>query len=435
LNQFLQLLRIPETRRRILVTLGLLAAYRLGFHIPIPGLSPEFLREQARTGSTVFGLISAFSGGSIGNTVIFALGIMPYISASIIFSVLAKVSPQVEAIQKEGASGQKKINQWTRLATVPISFLQALMIWFGVFKNAPGMLLGEPTVGKMLVVVLALTAGSIFVMWIGELITEYGLGNGASLIIMAGIIASMPGSLNSIMAQQDEPYNTFMTLAGIWIAIVLVVVYIQKGERRVPIQYARLTRGRRVYGGQRHYLPLKINMAGVMPIIFASAIFIIPGVLFRVVGLERVAAVFSDTDGFVYVTLYVLLVFFFCFFWNNLMFRPEEIADNLREHGSFIPGIRPGAKTAAYLKDILTRITLAGAVFLAFLAVLPNFITGNIPGLSGQLAYFLGGTSILIVVGVAMDLVDRLNAQLVMRNYEGFVKGKGTGGSGWARKN
>jgi len=441
-NPFFQLLRIPETRQRILVTLGLLAAYRLGFHIPIPSLSPEFLREQARTGSTVFGLISAFSGGSIGNTVIFALGIMPYISASIIFSVLGKVSPQVEAIQKEGASGQKKINQWTRLATVPISFLQALMIWFGVFKNAPGMLLGEPTLGKMLVVVLALTTGSLFVMWVGELITEYGLGNGASLIIMAGIVAQMPGSMNSIMAQQSEPYNTFMTLAGIWIAIVLVVVYIQKGERRVPIQYARLTRGRRVYGGQRHYLPLKINMAGVMPIIFASAIFIIPGVVLRLIpGAEPVAAVFTDTDGFVYVTLNVVLVFFFCFFWNNLMFRPEEIADNLREHGSFIPGIRPGAKTAAYLKDILTRITLAGAVFLAFLAVLPNFITGNIPGLSGRLAYFLGGTSVLIVVGVAMDMVDRLNAQLVMRNYEGFVKGKGTGGgglggggAGWARK-
>jgi preprotein translocase subunit SecY len=303
------------------------------------------------------------------------------------------------------------------------------------------MLAGEPTMGKALGVVLALTAGTIFVMWLGELITEYGLGNGSSLIIMAGIIAQMPGSMQGIWKQQDDPWNTILTLVGIWVSIVLVVVFIQKGERRVPIQYARLTRGRRVYGGQRHYLPLKINMAGVMPIIFASAIFIIPGVLFNVVGLERVAAVFNDSDGFVYVTLYVVLVFFFCFFWNNLMFRPEEIADNLREHGSFVPGIRPGAKTAAYLKDILTRITLAGAVFLAFLAVLPNFITGNIQGLAGRLAYFLGGTSVLIVVGVAMDLVDRLNAQLVMRNYEGFVKGKGTGGAGglgggagWARK-
>jgi preprotein translocase subunit SecY len=437
-NQFLQLLRIPETRRRIMLTLGMLVIYRLGHHIPIPGLSSAFLREQARAGgSTVFGLISAFSGGSIGNTVMFALGIMPYISASIIFSVLAKVSPQIEAIQKEGATGQKKINQWTRLATVPISLLQSLMIWFGVFQSDRTLLQDEPNVGTMLVVVLALTAGSIFVMWLGEMITEYGLGNGASLIIMAGIIAQMPGSLASLIAQQEDAYNAVLTLTGLWIVIVMVVVFIQKGERRVPIQYSRHTRGRRVYGGQRHYLPLKINMAGVMPIIFASALFIIPGVIFNVLGLESVAAVFNDTNGFVYVTFYVALVFFFCFFWNNLMFRPEEIADNLREHGSFILGIRPGAKTAQYLKDILTRITLAGAVFLAFLAVLPNFITGNIPGLSGRLAYFLGGTSVLIVVGVAMDLVDRLNAQLVMRNYEGFVKGKvggGMGGAGWARR-
>jgi preprotein translocase subunit SecY len=440
-NKILQLFRIPETRQRILVTFWLLLAYRLGFHVPMPGMSPKFLEEQAATGSTVFGLISAFSGGSIGETVIFALGIMPYISASIIFSVLAKVSPQIEAIQKEGATGQKKINQWTRLATVPIALVQATFIWFGVFVNIPGLLTSEPSFGLALSVILALTAGSMFVMWLGELITEYGLGNGSSLIIMAGIIAQMPGSMQSILAQQDDPYNTILTLIGIWAAIVVVVVFIQKGERRVPIQYARLNRGRRVYGGQRHYLPLKINMAGVMPIIFASALFIIPGVVFNVLGLERMGAVFQDPDGFVHVTLYVILVFFFCFFWNNLMFRPEEIADNLREHGSFIPGIRPGAKTAAFLKDILTRITLAGAVFLAFLAVLPNFITGNIPGLSGQLAYFLGGTSVLIVVGVAMDLVDRLNAQLVMRNYEGFVKGKGTGGAGglaggagWARK-
>jgi len=441
-KHILQLLRIPETRQRIFVTLWLLLAYRIGFHIPIPGLSPEFLREQARTGSTAFGLLSAFSGGSIGNTVIFALGIAPYISASIIFSVLAKVSPQIEAIQKEGATGHKKINQWTRLVTVPIALVQSTFIWFGLFADPQkGMLLGDPTVGKALVVVLSLTAGSMFCMWIGELITEYGLGNGSSLIIMAGIIATMPGGVQGIVQQQDEPYNAILTLAGIWFSIVILVVFMQKGERRVPIQYAKLARGRRVYGGQRHYLPLKINMAGVMPIIFASAVFIIPGVLFGAIGLERVAGVFNDIDGFVHVTLQVVLVIFFCFFWNNLMFRPEEIADNLREHGSFIPGIRPGAKTATYLKDILKRITLTGAVFLAFLAVLPNFITGNVQGLSGQLAYFLGGTSVLIVVGVAMDMVDRLNAQLVMRNYEGFVKGKGTGGAGglaggagWANK-
>ncbi|MEM7309489.1 MAG: preprotein translocase subunit SecY [Planctomycetota bacterium] len=431
-----QLFRIPETRRRILTTLGLLLAYRVGFQIPIPGMSPRFVREMGETaGSTAFGLLSAFSGAMLGQTVIFALGIMPYISASIIFSILAKVSPRIEALQKEGATGQKKINQYTRLAVVPISFLQALFIWFGVFTQDEQMIVGSPSFGLMVTVVLALMAGAVFVMWIGELITEYGVGNGASLIIMAGIIATMPSSLMQMYKQQpDNAYNTMMTLIGIWIAIVLVIVFIQKGERRVPIQYARLTRGRRVYGGQRHYLPLKVNMAGVMPIIFASALFIIPSLAFGALGLDTLTSIFSDTDGFVYITLSMALVFAFCFFWNNLMFRPEEIADNLREHGSFIPGIRPGAKTSEYLKTILTRITLAGASFLALIAVLPNFITGGIPGLQGNLAYFLGGTSVLIVVGVALDLVDRLNAQLVMRNYEGFMKKSSSTSGTWARR-
>lgn len=443
MNTILQLFRIPETRNRLMATLGLLFLYRVGFHIPIPGLSPDFLKTAAERGSTAFGLLSAFSGGAIGQTVIFALGIMPYISASIIFSVLGKVSPQLEAIQKEGASGQKKINQWTRLSTVPIALVQAIAIWFGIFQNDPTILPnGESSVGLMMVVILALTGGAVLVMWIGELITEYGVGNGASLIIMAGIIATMPGSLAAVWNQQDEAYNTILTLSLIWIAIVVVIVFIHKGERRIPIQYARLTRGRRVYGGQRHYLPLKVNMAGVMPIIFASALFILPAMVFGLFGWDRLTALFNDTDGFVYVFLSLILVFAFCFFWNNLMFRPDEIADNLREHGSFIPGIRPGVKTAEYIKSVLTRITLAGAVFLAAIAVFPNLITGGIPGLQGNLAYFLGGTSVLIVVGVALDLVDRLNAQLVMRNYDGFMKGQ-TGGTtatgtpqsgGWARR-
>ena len=439
MNVVFQLFKIPETRKRIVNTLLLLLAYRLGFHIPIPGLDPKFLKDLSSTGSNAFGLLSAFTGGALGNTVLFALGIMPYISASIIFSVLGKVSPAIEALQKEGASGQKKINQWTRMCVVPISLIQSLLIWFGFFQDAQ--ITQSRGVGMMMVVILSLMGGAFLVMWIGELITEYGIGNGASLIIMAGIISTMPGSLSQILKQQDDAYNTILTLVGIWIAVVLFIVFIQKAERRIPIQYARLARGRRVYGGQRHYLPLKINMAGVMPIIFAGALFVIPSVLFNFLGLDSLAAVFSDTDGFVYITLYLALVFGFCFFWNNLMFRPDEMADNLREHGSFIPGIRPGQKTAEYLKQILTRITLAGAIFLALIAVLPNFITGNIPGLQGQLAFFLGGTSVLIIVGVALDVVDKLNAELVMRNYDGFMKGKPTGGSGlggatsgWAKR-
>ena len=434
-----QLFKIPETRRKILTTLILLVVYRVGFHVYIPGLNPNLLRELSEAGGNAFGLLSAFSGGALGNAVLFSLGIMPYISASIIFSILGKVSPQIEAIQKEGASGQKKINQWTRLAVVPIAFLQSIMIYFGFFKGS-ALFAGTATseIGTMLIVVLGLMAGAILVMWIGELITEYGLGNGASIVIMANIIASMPSALAQVLKQQDDAYNTILTLFAIWVVVVVFIVLIQKAERRIPIQYARLTRGRRVYGGQRHYLPLKINMAGVMPIIFAGALFIIPGVVFQFFNLHLLSSIFSDTDGFVYIALYLSLVFAFCFFWNNLMFRPEEIANNLREHGSFIPGIRPGAKTAEYLKSTLMRITLAGAVFLSMIAVLPNFITGNIPGLQGTLAFFLGGTSVLIVVGVAMQTVDQLNAQLVMRNYEGFMKGKGTGsaglGGGWAKR-
>ena len=427
-----QLFKTPETRQKILTTLGILAIYRLGFQIPIPGLSPTFLKQLAENAQgAVFGLLSAFSGGAIGQTAIFSLGIMPYISASIIFSILTKVSPKLEAIQKEGAAGQKKINQWTRLSVVPIAILQALFVWFTLFAKSPELIAGNrgPSLGMAFIVVVALTAGAILVMWLGELITEHGIGNGASLIIMAGIIATMPSSLSRVIQQDDRAYNTIATLLAMWVAIVLFIVFIQKGERRIPIQYARLNRGRRVYGGQKHFLPLKVNMAGVMPIIFASALFMIPSVMLGAIGFDRLGRIFLDQDGFLYVTMSMALVLFFCFFWNNLMFRPEDIANNLREQGSFIPGIRPGVRTSEHIKSILQRITLAGAVFLAIIAVIPGVVTAQVPGLNGNLAYFLGGTSVLIVVGVALDLVDKLNAQLVMRNYEGFAGG---GGPSWA---
>lgn len=429
-NSVLQLFKIPETRERIFRTLGLLLCYRFGFQVPLPGMSPQFLQSQADVG--LFGLLSAFSGGAIGNTTIFALGIMPYISASIIFSMLQKVSPTLEAVAKEGAAGQKKINQWTRLAVVPIAFIQALFIYTGVFMQRPEMVdSGMRNSPWMLapVVVFGLITGAVLVMWIGELITEYGVGNGASLIIMAGIIANLPSSFLSI-AGSDDFWQTMVLMSAIWIVTVFVVVFMHKGARRVPIQYARLTRGRRVYGGQRHYLPLKVNMAGVMPIIFASVLFVIPGVIFQWFGLDRLGAAFSDPTGFIYVALYASMIFFFCFFWNRLMFQPEEIADNLREHGSFIPGIRPGQKTAEYLSNTLTRITLAGAAFLAAVAIVPAFITRG-TGLTMQMQYFLGGTSVLIVVGVALELVDKLNAQLVMRNYDGMMK-QGSGPS-WTK--
>jgi preprotein translocase subunit SecY len=431
-HKALQLFKIPETRKRIFLTLGILLLYRFGFQIPLPGMNPSFLSDSAGgLAGDLFGVMNAFSGGAIGQTAIFALGIMPYISASIIFSMLAKVSPRIEAIAKEGATGQKKINQWTRLATVPIALIQAVFIYTGVFLQQPEMIAQgmEPGFGLAALVVLSLTAGAVVVMWLGELITEYGVGNGASIVIMSGIIAELPPSLLQ-MRRSDDFYNVLVFWILSWILTVIVIVYITKGARRIPIQYARLTRGRRVYGGQKHFLPLKINMAGVMPIIFASILFVIPGVISKAFGWSWLSDVFNDTQGFVHVSLYVGLIFSFCFFWNRLMFQPEDIANNLREHGSFVPGIRPGKSTAEFLSQVLTRITLAGAAFLAVIAVLPNLITTG-QGLSGRMAYFLGGTSVLIVVGVAMDLVDKLNAQLVMRNYEGFMK---SSNAGWARK-
>jgi preprotein translocase subunit SecY len=432
-NSFFQLFKVPETRQRIFTTLGLLLIYRLGFHIPIPGMSPEFLSSQKDQGS-LFGLMSAFSGGAIGDTTVFALGIMPYISASIIFSMLTKVSPAIEAVQKEGASGQKKINQWTRLAVVPIALIQALFIFTGVFlKNTQMIASGmrEHTMLLGLVVTLTLLAGALFVMWVGELITEFGVGNGASLIIMAGIVARIPVAMQRIATgDTGEFWQTLLFLLFIWAVTILVVVFIHKGTRRVPIQYARLSRGPQgQMASNRHYLPLKINMAGVMPIVFASVIFIVPALIFQWLGLSDLNTIFSTPTGFTHVVMYVSLVFFFCFFWNRLMFQPNEIADNLREHGSFIPGIRPGAKTAEFLTNVLTRITLAGAAFLAVIAIAPAFVTKS-SSLPQDMRYFLGGTSVLIVVGVALDLVDRLNAQLVMRNYEGFMK---SSGPGWTR--
>jgi preprotein translocase subunit SecY len=434
-GNFTQLFKIPETREKIFRTLGLLICYRVGFQVPIPGMDPEFVSRMSSSG--LFGLLSALSGGALGKTTLFALGIMPFISASIIFSMLTKVSPALEAVAKEGAAGQKKINQWTRLVTVPIAFVQAIFIYTGVFlANKENVLVpqmqGHP-IAVAFIVITALMAGAILVMWIGELITEYGVGNGASLIIMAGIISSLPSNLASI-SNQPNFWQTLMFLVFVWVGTIFVVVFMHKGARRVPIQYARLQRGRRVYGGQRHFLPLKVNMAGVMPIIFASVLFVIPGILFQWLGLGYMEQVFSNQTGFVHVTLYAALIFSFCFFWNRLMFRPEEIANNLREHGSFIPGIRPGVKTAEFLSNTLTRITLAGAAFLAAVAVLPAFITSG-SGLTPTMQYFLGGTSVLIVVGVALELVDQLNAQLAMRQYDGGTSAPGAkaGGAGWTQ--
>jgi preprotein translocase subunit SecY len=395
-------------------------------------------REGAAGAAKLFGMMSALTGSSILQFDLFSLGVMPYISASIIFSVLVKAVPALEALSKEGQAGQKKINQYTRYATIPICIVQAFFVLFGVIarEGAGGrsLLPGGVNFGNATVIVLALTAGTMFVMWLGEQITEYGVGNGISLIIMTGIIARLPQSFVQFFTLNDAgtALSSVLEILAIWIAVVFAIVFVTKGQRRIPIQQGKLVRGGRVFGGMKHFLPFKVNQAGVMPIIFASALFLIPTTLGEMFGWKGLAQAFYRSDGFLYITTLTVLIFFFSFFWTTLMFQPNDIANNLKEYGSFIPGIRPGKRTAEYLEAVFVRITLAGAAFLSVIAILPGFVRSEL-AYDAQVSAFLGGTSVLIVVGVALDLVDKLNAQLVMRNYEGFLKGS-TGPSGWARR-
>jgi preprotein translocase subunit SecY len=351
---------------------------------------------------------------------------MPYISASIIFSLLVKVIPSLEKLSKEGSAGQRKINQWTRYATIPICIVQGAFtirqftgqvrvsdldqLTYLTFDGS------TPDFWVKLAWITALTTGTIFMMWIGEQITEHGVGNGISLIIMAGIVARLPHNL----ASSDLGAAQAFLLIGLFLLVVLGVVFITKGQRKIPVQYAKLTRGRRVYGGQRHYMPIRVNMAGVMPVIFASALLVFPKLLFDAVGLPALAAAFNYGE-YLWAVFYIVLTFFFAFFWVALMFNPVEMSKNMKEHGSFIPGIRPGRPTAEHLERIMNRVTLAGASFLGAIAVLPVLITSTLQ-LPPLLTVYLGGTTVLIVVSVALDLVDKLNSYLVMRNYEGFLR-------------
>ncbi len=438
--------RVPELRKKILLTLGILLVYRIGFHVPIPGVNVEALEDIASSGplGRLFGLMGSLTGGQLQSATLFSLGVMPYISASIIFSLLAKTIPSLEKLQKEGQSGQRKINQYTRLATIPICLVQSFFVIFGVLNQSTPK--GIPLVYTevwglpyVVGVMIALTAATMFIMWLGEQITEHGIGNGMSIIIMAGIVADIPAAFIGYFGQQgstfDERVQRMLLYALAWVLVVFCIVYITKGQRRIPIQQARQTRGRKVYGGQRHFLPIKVNQAGVMPIIFASALMIVPMMLTQIPFLKKYGEPFNSNTSFSYIVVFSVIIIFFAFFWVQMMFQPKEIADNLREQGSFVPGIRPGQQTADMIQRVMTRITLAGAVFLCLIAIVPNFITQQIGGLNQTWAYFLGGTSILIVVEVALDLVEQINAHLVMRNYEGFMKtGDHENPTGWGRK-
>jgi len=421
--------RIPELRKKMLVTAAFLILYRLGSIVPIPGIDVEKLNAGNAGGglADIMKMMSMLTGGALAQCTLFALGIMPYISASIIFSLLVKVIPALEALQKEGDSGRQKINQYTRYSTVGLCLVQSVFIIIYISNRNLAL---EPGGWFWFSTILSLTTGTVFLMWIGEQITEFGIGNGISLIIMAGIIAIMPGAIFNFFENVKEaavqgdnvPMEVlkFVIFLALFVGVVVAVVIMQQGQRRIRVQQQKHTRGRKVYGGQRHYLPLRVNAAGVMPVIFAESLIMIPSAL-----LGQVWPAFSDYfargESFWYVSLYIGMVMFFTYFWVSLTFNPVEMAGNMKEQGSFIPGIRPGRRTAEYLEGIMNRITFVGAIFLAFIGIFPTIVS-QLLNVDFLLASFLGGTGILIVVGVALDVVQKVESHLLMRHYEGFMK-------------
>ena len=449
------LFKVPEIRNKILITMGLLLIYRIGFYIPLPGVNAaEALRGIGNVDGVgrLFGMMNVLTGGSLQSATLFSLGVMPYISASIIFSLLTKAVPSLEKIAKEGASGQRKINQYTRLATVLICLVQSWFVIGGALSGAENKLLHAGVEQWFalysVVVMVSLTAGTMFIMWLGEQITEHGIGNGISLIIMAGIISNLSPALSTYFQTgfDTAAWQSLLMFLGAWGVTVVAVVFMTKAQRRIPIQQAKQARGREVYGGQKHFLPFKVNQAGVMPIIFGSALLMIPAMLGTAFGVTFLEQAFGGQRGFWFVISFAALIYFFAFFWTSMMFQPNEIAKNLQEGGSFIPGIRPGKPTALFLEQTMVRITLAGATFLAVIAVMPSLIGSSGSSTSMVLLYFMSGTSILIVVGVALDMVEKIQALLVMRNYEGAMAdsggtaGPGASGeaanatSGWGRR-
>ncbi|MBL9085664.1 MAG: preprotein translocase subunit SecY [Planctomycetia bacterium] len=431
-GRLFNLFRVPDIRHRLWVTFLFLVLYRVGMNVPLPGTNMPFLGKllaAGEEGTDFLVMVNMLSGGGIAGCALFSLGIMPYISASIIFSLLVKVVPSLEAVAKEGSAGQRRINQWTRFATVPLAIIQAWIVVHNVYQAESVMegygaqRLLAPGFGAAMAGMLALTAGTIVLMWIGEQITEHGIGNGISLLIMAGIIARLPQSVMSMVKHHPSPL-TPLVLVALFIGVVVVVVYITKGTRKIPVQYAKLVRGKRVFGGQRHFLPVKVNQAGVMPVIFSSSLLAFPQMISSGLGWKWLDGIFGYGSWF-YTVLDVALIYFFSYFWTSLMFNPAEMSKNMKESGSFIPGIRPGRHTADFLQKVMTHMTLAGATFLAVITLVPSWLARRAGAdAAPQIAQFLGGTSILIVVSVALDLVDKLNSHLLMRRYEGFMGGE-----------
>lgn len=423
LGAFVNAFRVPDLRRKILFTLLIIAVYRLGSHVPTPGIDVEAALQVGQgQASGVFSFINLFSGGALTRLSIFALGIMPYITSSIIMQLLTVVIPKLEAWQKEGESGYKKITQWTRYLTVMLALLQSTGLAF-LFHNRQVVnvdLIPEFSGPRVGLIVLSLTAGTALIMWLGELITQKGIGNGMSILIFTSIVSTLPSEGKGILDQKG--LGIFLTVVAIGLFVIVAIVIMEQGQRRIPVQYAKRVVGRRMYGGSSTYIPLKVNQAGVIPIIFASSVLYIPTLMQNVIQNQTIQNFINDnlvnSASAVYMVLYGLMVVFFAYFYTAITFNPVDVADNIKKYGGFIPGIRPGRQTAEYLDRILTRITLPGALFIASIALMPSVFLAwqNIQ----QLPF--GGTSILITVGVTLETMKQIESQLTMRHYEGFLK-------------
>ena len=431
--------RIPELRRRLLFTAAMLALYRLGVAVPTPGIDGQALAAFFdRMSSTLFGWVNLFSGGGLQHFSVFALGIMPYISVAIILDLMKIGWPYLDELYKEGEAGRRKISQYTRYGTVGLSILQGGFIAYGLEKapaDGGGSFVYHPGPAFIATTVITLTAGTIFVMWIGEQITERGVGNGISLVIMSGIIARLPSALGTTVTYVREGEMSIFVLIVIVLVVIGVtagIVYVETGQRRIPISYARRVVGRKVYGGQTSHLPLKINTSGVIPPIFASSLLVMPATVagFLPGSAAKFLTTYLTPGGLIYNLIYVGLIVFFAYFYTAVTFNPVDVADNLKKHGGFVPGIRPGRFTADYIDRVLSRITLGGAIYVSAVCVLPTLLIQrfNVP-------FYFGGTALLIVVGVALDTTSQIQTHLIARNYEGFMRrGPRGGGSGGSRK-
>jgi preprotein translocase subunit SecY len=426
LSAFVNAFKVPDLRKKLFFTLFVIAVYRLGSHIPVPGIDIKTARSLTSVNGGVLGLLNLFSGGALTQLAVFALGIMPYITSSIIMQLLAVVIPKLEAWQKEGEIGVKKITQWTRYLTVGLAILQSTGLAFlfhkGGLQNAqsqPVDLIPHFTPARVALIVLTLTAGTALIMWFGELITTRGVGNGMSILIFAAIVARLPAEGHAIYQQKGAGW--FALILALGILIILAIVIVEQGQRRIPVQYAKRVVGRKLYGGSSTYIPLKVNQAGVIPIIFASSVLYFPALVSTIIPWKSLNNFLSNNvenqASPVHILLYGFLIIFFAYFYTAITFNPIEVADNMKKYGGFIPGIRPGRSTAEHLDFILTRITLPGSLFLAAVAILPSIALAllkvqNFP---------FGGTSILITVGVALETMKQLESQLLMRHYEGFL--------------